>query len=107
MKKIKCPKCISASTNASNKVKHVCDDHGMELLEFPENLKEDVEERKKQESLKKFFVAPTPLLSGTLTASSQQADIDKIALAYCMNPTVSFETMGWKLHQKMHYSSST
>ena len=91
VKKRKCTKCFCASTNASNKVKHVCDDHALEL---PENLKEDVEDRKKQESLKKFFVAPTPLLSGTLTASSQQADIDKIALAYCMNPTVSFETMG-------------
>ena len=79
VKKRKCTKCFCASTNASNKVKHVCDDHGMEL---PENLKENVEERKKQESLKKCFVAPT-------LASSHQADIDKIALAYCMNPTIT------------------
>ena len=37
---------------------------------------------------------PKPLLSSTGTDSSEQADIDKVALAYCMNPTVSFETVG-------------
>ncbi len=42
VKKRRCPKCFSALTNASNKVRHVCDDHGMEL---PENLREVVEEK--------------------------------------------------------------
>jgi hypothetical protein len=91
VKKRKCPKCFSASTNASNKVKNVCDDHVMEL---PENLREVVEEKKKQASVKTFFIVPKPLLSSTGTVSSEQADIDKVALAYCMNPTVSFETVG-------------
>jgi hypothetical protein len=37
---------------------------------------------------------PKPLLSSTGTDSSEHADIDKVALAYCMNSTVSFETVG-------------
>ncbi len=65
-------------------------------MELPENLREVVEEKKKQENVKILFVVPKPLLSSTGTDSSQEADIDKVALAYCMNPTVSFETASWQ-----------
>ena len=90
VKKRKCCKSYSAQTNASNKVKHLLQDHDMEL---PTHLKEVIEEQQKQASLKKFFVTPQRLHSSTEKINSELQEIDKIALAYCMNPTVSFETI--------------
>jgi hypothetical protein len=62
-------------------------------MELPANLKEVIEEQQKQASLKKFFVTPQRLHSSTETINSPLQEIDKIALAYCMNPTISFETI--------------
>jgi hypothetical protein len=90
VKKRKCCKSYTAQTNASNKVKHLLQDHDMEL---PTNLKEIVKEQQKQASLQKFLVTPQRLHSSTENINSELQEIDKIALAYCMYPTVSFETM--------------
>ena len=62
-------------------------------MELPDHLQEMIEAQQKQETLKKFFVTPQRQHSSTVESSgSEQEEIDKIVLAYCMNPTVSFET---------------
>ena len=91
VKKRKCCKSYTAQTNSSNKVKHLLQDH---LMELPDHLQEMIEAQQKQETLKKFFVTPQRQHSSTVESSgSEQEEIDKIVLAYCMNPTVSFETV--------------
>jgi hypothetical protein len=90
VKKRMCCKSYTAQTNASNKVKRLLQYHDMEL---PTNLKEMIEEQRKQATLKKFFVAPQRLHSSTESINSELQEIDKIALAYCMKPTVSFENV--------------